>query len=573
MPRPFFMISPPLLSICIPTFNRSEYLDPLLESLARQIENSDVAGQVEVVISDNTSTDSTQNVGEKWADRHSFIRYFRNAWNIGGDSNQIRVVERASGQFVWLFGDDDRVREHAVTTVMSHLHPGVSQLFLDYRCMIQDGVCMSPGRLRPDIPDDITTVELVKRLGFITAYSLITSHVFDRQQFLSADPQAILRISPWYAITSVMIMAFHDRKCVLVRQPVVDFTMDNDRLPDELVHYVRVIGVLNTLRAFEAAGAIDSDFLYGCYESGAGNRWNLGHYHYFREEIYGSLAEMTTYWALPGRVHAQLIRDFIDRGPGFWDVRNRLKGFFLDDYEEYRKHQKPIIHYWRGKAWFPAFSLLLSSDREAECAAFDALMEKWPEEFVHESILISRLAEDTAFENVDVFMAPFQPHVSPSASLCSGFRKTLTPRVLIFDRVDSPAMPELIKTIDEWQVGDNAPDSCLLFEAVAADGMPTGFLGLYLQREPFVLRGGFENYFEDWPRRRLLADAGFRLGSQGWALQGGRIAQSSLARWFQAQLPGWLRLSRTVRKGPFSEHGLNINLRGHLERLLREKKS
>jgi len=354
---------------------------------------------------------------------------------------------------------------------------------------------------------------------------------------------------------------------------VIDFTMDNDRLPDELVHYVRVIGVLNTLRAFEAAGAVDSDFLYGCYESGAGNRWNLGHSHYFREEIYGSLAEMTNYWALPGRAHAQLIRDYIDRGPGFWELRGRLKGFFRDDYEEYRKHQKPIIHYWRGKAWFPAFSLLLSSDQAQECAAFDSLMGKWPEEFVHESILISRLPEDTSFENLDVFMAPFRPHGSPSSSLCSGFRKTLTPRVLVFDRVDSPAMPELIKTIDEWHVGNSAPDSCLLFESVAADGMPIGFLGLYLQREPFVLLGGFENFFENWPRRRLLADAGFRLGSAAWALQGGQIAPSRLTRWFQAELPGWLRLSRTVRKGPFSEHGLNITLRGHLERLLREKKS
>ncbi len=565
------MTTTPLLSVCIPTYNRCKHLDSLLESFCRQIEKETVPGQVEVVICDNASTDSTQKIGEKWAARHSFIRYFRNEWNIGGDPNQIRAAEKAQGQFCWIFGDDDKIREKAVAGVLSRLKPGVDILFVDYRCMTQDGVCLAQGRLRPDIPDDITTLELVKKLGYITAFSLITSHVFDRKQFFAADPAAIVKISPWYVINTILIVAFHDKKCVLVRPPLIDFTMDNDRLPDENVLYVRVMGLLNTLRACEATGKIDEDFLFGCYESGAGNRWNLGHHHYFREEIYWSIGELLHYWALPGRADAQVLRAFIDRGPGFWDIRNRLKNFFIDDFHHYRKHQKPIIHFWHGQARFPVFSVLLSSDDPKECEAFDHLMVKWPEHFEHESILISRIPEDQFFfEHIHVFMAPFQPHRSPGASLNSGFRKILSSRAFIVDQVRSPLMPQLIDQLDAWRESAEAPASCLMFESISENGTPTGLLGLYLRREEMVFLGGFENHFHDWSRQRLLADGAYRLRSRAWAIQGGEVSRAGLEQWFSAQLPAWLRLVRTIWKRPFSEHGLNITLRGHLERLRRE---
>ena len=51
------MDSQPLVSICIPTYNRSEYLRLSLERYIREPEF--LSGCVEIVISDNTSTDDT----------------------------------------------------------------------------------------------------------------------------------------------------------------------------------------------------------------------------------------------------------------------------------------------------------------------------------------------------------------------------------------------------------------------------------------------------------------------------------------------------------------------------------
>lgn len=51
----------PLLSICIPTYNRSTYLRESIESIIHQSEF--ISGDVEIVISDNASTDNTENIG------------------------------------------------------------------------------------------------------------------------------------------------------------------------------------------------------------------------------------------------------------------------------------------------------------------------------------------------------------------------------------------------------------------------------------------------------------------------------------------------------------------------------
>ena len=61
----------PLLSICIPTYNRAEYLEKSLDSLVNQENFS----QIEVVISDNASTDATSDVCRKFTERYPNIFY------------------------------------------------------------------------------------------------------------------------------------------------------------------------------------------------------------------------------------------------------------------------------------------------------------------------------------------------------------------------------------------------------------------------------------------------------------------------------------------------------------------
>lgn len=121
--------SAPLLSICIPTFNRAGLLDVCLASLLPQV-SAHVTAQVtaagpivECVVSDNCSSDATQATLAKYQGQFPFLRISRNTSNIGIIGNITKVAsELATGQFVWLIGDDDVMTAGAVERLLNRLH-------------------------------------------------------------------------------------------------------------------------------------------------------------------------------------------------------------------------------------------------------------------------------------------------------------------------------------------------------------------------------------------------------------------------------------------------------------------
>ena len=92
----------PLLSICIPTYNRAEYLAKSLDSLICLPEFN--TSEVEVVISDNASTDNTQEIVKIYTDRYNTIHYYRNEENIK-DKNFPTSIVHANGKFRKLCND------------------------------------------------------------------------------------------------------------------------------------------------------------------------------------------------------------------------------------------------------------------------------------------------------------------------------------------------------------------------------------------------------------------------------------------------------------------------------------
>ena len=98
----------PLLSICIPTYNRSDVLEKCLDSI---VTNSSFDSRVEVVISDNCSTDNTRNVVERYINRYKNISYYCNKENIGGERNFIKSLSLGKGEFIKLWNDYSVVKD------------------------------------------------------------------------------------------------------------------------------------------------------------------------------------------------------------------------------------------------------------------------------------------------------------------------------------------------------------------------------------------------------------------------------------------------------------------------------
>jgi abequosyltransferase len=116
----------PLLTIAIPTYNRASYLRLNLEQLSSQFYK--VAHNVEILISDNCSTDKTSDVVTGFVAQGLPIRYIRNPENIGSDCNIAQCFNEAAGRYVLILGDDDLLVDGALEILLALLeknHYGV----------------------------------------------------------------------------------------------------------------------------------------------------------------------------------------------------------------------------------------------------------------------------------------------------------------------------------------------------------------------------------------------------------------------------------------------------------------
>jgi glycosyltransferase involved in cell wall biosynthesis len=114
-------MSQELLSICIPTYNRSRLLRQILEVLGAQIRAAG-AENVVIYISDNASPDDTpQVVGEFQKQSGVRVVYSRNDSNIGLSKNLLKVMAMGQGRFVWPLGDDEIIVKDAVPNLVKVL--------------------------------------------------------------------------------------------------------------------------------------------------------------------------------------------------------------------------------------------------------------------------------------------------------------------------------------------------------------------------------------------------------------------------------------------------------------------
>lgn len=108
----------PLLSLCLPTYNRAECMRRQFLRLLTL--SADELSKIEIIVSDNCSTDETEQICHDFNTRLSF-RYLRNDENVGPDDNFLQCLHEARGQYVWLLGDDDYLRTEHISPLLHFL--------------------------------------------------------------------------------------------------------------------------------------------------------------------------------------------------------------------------------------------------------------------------------------------------------------------------------------------------------------------------------------------------------------------------------------------------------------------
>ena len=92
-----------LLSICIPSSNRGSILETVISNY---ITNAEFDDSVELVISDNASTDNTEEIVKEIIKKYPSkkISYYKNDENIGA-KNFFAVISRAKGKYAKMSND------------------------------------------------------------------------------------------------------------------------------------------------------------------------------------------------------------------------------------------------------------------------------------------------------------------------------------------------------------------------------------------------------------------------------------------------------------------------------------
>ena len=108
----------PLVTVCVLTYESSDFVLETLESIKNQ-----TYGNIQLIISDDSSKDSTVSVCQAWLernmDRFASARIITAESNTGVTANCNRAVKNAEGRWIKLLAGDDILWHDALETLVS----------------------------------------------------------------------------------------------------------------------------------------------------------------------------------------------------------------------------------------------------------------------------------------------------------------------------------------------------------------------------------------------------------------------------------------------------------------------
>jgi glycosyltransferase involved in cell wall biosynthesis len=133
-------MTPPTVSILMPTCNRRDMLEEAVASVLAQ-DYTDY----EIIIVDNCSTDDTEAVVMAFGDNR--IKYHKNAYNIGAVHNYNKALRMAIGKYIYLFSDDDVMLANNLVLKVAVLeqYPQVGVVHSNLHEIGEDGIVFSEG--------------------------------------------------------------------------------------------------------------------------------------------------------------------------------------------------------------------------------------------------------------------------------------------------------------------------------------------------------------------------------------------------------------------------------------------
>jgi glycosyltransferase involved in cell wall biosynthesis len=108
-----------LVSICIPTYNRPEYLRRAVASCLAQTYRD-----FEIIITDNSTNDESSRLAATWTDPR--IHYYKNEGNLGATGSTERGMSLAKGKYIKVLMDDDLLKPRCLELMVKGMEANPS---------------------------------------------------------------------------------------------------------------------------------------------------------------------------------------------------------------------------------------------------------------------------------------------------------------------------------------------------------------------------------------------------------------------------------------------------------------
>lgn len=177
----------------------------------------EILDKMEIIISDNCSTDDTQEIVQI-AIKNGFVcRYIRNETNLGMDGNFVSCFRKANGRYVWLLGDDDTIIVDSLVKIVEILDvPNEYGLLHIYQ---KEG-------LNSEITYLIDKHEMIKDVSYYITF--ISANIVNTKYVSSIDFEKYM--GTWFTLVPLYLLALlTESKNIILNRRAFDAAKDYDR--------------------------------------------------------------------------------------------------------------------------------------------------------------------------------------------------------------------------------------------------------------------------------------------------------------------------------------------------------
>lgn len=218
----------PKVSVLIPTYNCAKYIGQAIQSVLDQ-----TFEDFEIIISDNASTDNTEEVVRDFKDLR--IRYYKNNINVEMGNNWNRCLFSSKGKYIAILCSDDIWLPLFLekTVEILDFHPDIGLVFTNHYFFSNNIVWVRRRIVSPGPHYHFTNIVIQKNPIHISA-TLIRRGCFDDvgefKSYYTADYDMWLRISKtrwgiYYIDSPLLKYRMHESNLMKDRYRMADYTI------------------------------------------------------------------------------------------------------------------------------------------------------------------------------------------------------------------------------------------------------------------------------------------------------------------------------------------------------------